>query len=192
MAVRIKLKGAQGYCPIQQGGLDSLCGLYAAINAICVVLVPVRPLRASEIDDLMRRGIHHLYREQKLKDALVNGMARKRQLSLTRVLLKRAYVITGHHLVAEPFFGPHHKTSRVELLQVIESSLRGGAAVIVCLGNTYEHYTVIVGCSLARLSLADSDGLHWLPKAHVGSCRDSKTYRHCIRSQGAFKIILQK
>lgn len=192
MADRIKLRGAHGYRPLQQGDLDRLCGLYAAINAIGVVLAPVRPLRASEIEDLMERGVHHLSGKQKLVDTLINGMARKRQLSLTRTLVKQVSAITGHDLVVEPLTGPQNTATRVALLQVIENSLLEGDAVIVCIENTHDHYTVVIGSSLARLTLADSDGLHWLPISHVGPCMGSVAYRHCIRSRGAVRVGVQR
>jgi hypothetical protein len=188
MAERIILKGAVGYEPLCQGALDGLCGVYATINAICIVLKPQRALRSKEVKWLMKSATRHLDQEQALRKAFNGGMTAKRQQRLARHLLAAVSVRIGIKLSARMLSYVQQGATQGELLQAIESSLRKGAAVVIRLQNHHNHFTVVVGCSATRLYLADSDGLHWLSKKHFGLCDDEDLYRNCVYLSEVFEI----
>lgn len=55
--------------PFRQGDLDGLCGLYSAVNAICLVPAPQRPLSRNQARVLFRSGITHLNNRGLLRPA---------------------------------------------------------------------------------------------------------------------------
>lgn len=180
MAGRIILPGAVGYHPLQQGDLDDLCGLYAALNAICIVMAPVRPLSDRDVRRLMRAGVRYLDRRYVFRRAFSKGMKVKLQRKLTKHLVQEAGVLTGIPLSARKLRVDPTTSGQVRLIQAIEDSLSQGAAVVMGLQNMHDHFTVVVAVSPTRLYLADSDGLHWLPKRHLGPCGAEPPYRHAV------------
>jgi len=180
MAGRIILPGAVGYHTLQQGDLDDLCGLYAAINAICIVTAPVRPLSDRDVRRLMRAGVRDLDRRYVFRRAFSKGMKVKVQRKLTKHLVQQASALTGIKLSARKLRVDPTTSGQVQLIQAIEDSLNQGAAVVMGLQNMHDHFTVVVGASTARLYLADSDGLYWLPKRHLGPCGGADCYRHAV------------
>ena len=174
------LDGALGYRPWQQGNLDGLCGVYAAINAIGVVVAPLRPLRRCDARYLMKSGIRYLHRREALKKAAVEGMGVERQHKITRHLTSKGSARAGVQIEARTFTDEDAGNRRDLLFQAIEDSLERGAAVIVSLENKHDHYTVIVGYTATRFYLSDSDGLRWLSKACFGPCEGRVHYTNCV------------
>lgn len=175
------LPGALAHQPLQQGDLDDLCGLYATINAICIVMAPHRPLSDREIRKLTRAGVRYLKQRQMFAKTYRNGMTAKRQRKLVRALITRITSTTGAGISVERLFQSQGKPTQEVLLDTIEDHLQRGRVVIAGLQNVHDHFTVIVGASATRLYLADSDGLHWLPKGHVGPPGGKRSFRHAIR-----------
>ena len=60
--------------PLQQGSLDSMCGLYAVINAVQLALYPHRRLTRPELLQLFGAGLDALRRSRSLSTVLVTGM----------------------------------------------------------------------------------------------------------------------
>lgn len=188
MAGRIILQGAIGYKPIQQGDLDGLCGVYAIINAACIVSAPTRPLTRLDVGWLMKSAVQHLDHKQVLANTFVRGMSAKRQRKLARFLLKGLCDRTGVDLRVRSQHSNPDDPRQTLIFEAIKNSLQQGAAVMIRLQNTHNHFTVVVGCSTSRLYVADSDGLHWLSRQSFGACEDRKTYRNCVYLADIFKI----
>lgn len=70
----VMLAGAVACQPFGQGDLVGLCGLYASLNAIRVVLQPVSPLGSRQVRRLMSRGAALLQEKGLLFGAVVEGM----------------------------------------------------------------------------------------------------------------------
>jgi|GEM_PF-3000352 len=189
MAQRIILEGAALCRPFTQGELDNLCGLYAAINAIRAVSSPTHPIGQSTAKQLLERGVSYLTHRKRLSEALIGGMGLRLQRDLAVHLTKEAAALTGTTYATRALHGKGARAGRDALFQAIEGSLRLGAAVVVCLENTFQHYTVIVGQSPTRFYLFDSDGLRWVERRSLGLCGgEGATLRHCIRANTAFAI----
>jgi hypothetical protein len=167
-----------------QGALDGLCGLYAAINAIQVVVAPERLLRRAGVRHLFEAGIRHLARREQLDASLVEGMDLQGQYRLTKVLTKEAARYTGLRLCVTRPVMPKGRIGRDDILSVLDEGLGARAAVITCLWNSYNHYTAIVGRSDSRYYLHDSAGLQWIKRANVGSCSPRAAYTHQIERTG--------
>lgn len=63
---RVKRDGAQHGAPYRQSDLDSLCGLYATVNALRVALAPTRALKRREAQELFVAGLAYLNRASTL------------------------------------------------------------------------------------------------------------------------------
>lgn len=56
MSKLVMLEGVALCRPFVQGDLDYLCGLYSAVNALALIMAPVRPLERSEARHLIQIG----------------------------------------------------------------------------------------------------------------------------------------
>ncbi|MEP4529536.1 MAG: hypothetical protein ABJ050_19650 [Paracoccaceae bacterium] len=180
MTNRNMLEGVALCSPYAQGDLDNLCGLYAAINAICLVSAPIRPLRHSHIEVLMAVGVGYLQRRKWLSDALIRGMTLERQRDLTEHMAEEAGRTTGLKLSTVQLFPKKPKVAKDIVINVIGKSVENGSALVVCFENTLWHYTVLSGLSLDRIYLFDSVGLHWIKRRSFGICGMGVQARHCV------------
>lgn len=87
-----------------QGSLDGLCGLYAAINAIDVMLVANGPEPAVEADNLMQAALAYLNTHNILEEAIGEGMPVVVQYRLLKAVLKFTRRTYGHSLTASKIF----------------------------------------------------------------------------------------
>lgn len=180
MSSRTMLPGVALCSPFEQGDLDNLCGLYAAVNALCVTAVPIRPLSPTVAQHVLHAGVSYLQRRGWLADALIRGMALHRQRAVTQHMGTVASRITGFRMTVTPMFPPRSMLQTHEALDQIASCIAAGSAVIACFENTLWHYTVIAGMSASRLYLFDSAGLHWIESRSVGVSGKRSQARHCV------------
>lgn len=174
------LPGVALCSPFAQGDLDNLCGLYAALNAICLVSAPLKPINRYHARKLLRAGIDYLERRRWLSDAILDGMSLSRQRAVTRYLAKVATdLLEPTFISASPPTGKQAAKTD-DMLYAITQRIEAGSAVIICLEHTYWHYTVISGLSASRVYLFDSDGLHWIERRSFGICGRGSQLRHCV------------
>lgn len=179
MSNRIMLPGVALCSPFAQGDLDNLCGLYAAVNAICLVSAPFKPVSRYHARKLMRAGVDYLERRKWLSDAILDGMSLSRQRAVTRHLAKTATDLLELAFISAPLLTGKHAVKTDDVLHATARSIAGGSAVIVCLEHTYWHYTVISGVSDSRVHLFDSNGLRWIERRSFGICGRVSQVRHC-------------
>jgi len=180
MSVRIMLDGVALCSPYAQGDLDNLCGLYAAVNAICLTSAPIRQFRQAEAQSLLHAGVAYLQRREWLSDALSHGMELRQQRAVTQHMAKAAEHVTDLSFIAAPLLPRTSKLATDATLELLVERISAGSAVIACLENTFCHYTVISGVSSSRVSLFDSDGLRWIERRSFGICGPASKARHCI------------
>lgn len=170
------LEGANTCRPMRQGQLDSLCGLYAAINAIRVVLAPIAPLTTRQSKRLMQRGVAALAERGLLQDALIDGMEVQVQCELVRALANEAQAIVGTPLiVTQPAITPNRLT-RSLLLDLIDKGLWRGGAAIVGLEGAVSHYSTIVAYDKHRYMLMDSYRFSWIFRDSIGVAKSKSRY----------------
>lgn len=169
------LPGAQLCAPFRQGDLDGLCGLYAAINALQVVLAPHARMTGAQGRRLLAAGLVFLGRETQLQATCVFGMTAETLLRLIRHLA--ALAAKGRPYAIEVTLGEPARWSRQDILRTIDTALERAAAVILLLGHTYEHYSVVVGASDTRYLLFDSYKWHWITRDSLGTHRSSRRHR---------------
>jgi hypothetical protein len=174
----------------EQGALDYLCGIYAAINALGLVAAPRIIMSDKMALSLMQTAIDYLHQKNHLCITFTDGMRFGLQLRLTRVLAKTMADMTGLRFhIEKPLFG-QKACNRQHLIQAIEQGIMAGSAVMLCLENTYDHYTVVSGYSPSRFYLHDSDGLSWVARGSVGLAKPVYMHRHCINPKAVVHIML--
>lgn len=173
----VMLAGAEACQPLEQGDLVGLCGLYASLNAIRVVVQPVSPLDRRQVRRLMGRGAALLQEKGLLFGAIVEGMEEKVQHRLLQVTAGEAERIKGLSLAVERPALRLKRFSRQDLLNLIDQGLGQGAAVVVGLAGAVSHYSVIVGRDAYRYILLDSHGMTWIARTSLGTARSKRRYQ---------------
>jgi hypothetical protein len=154
--------------PFQQGGLDSLCGLYSLVNA-------ERIINRSSDDDA-----------QKLFDDMVHFLSRKRLL--TRILLDG--VIHRHMLLILdqvvngriPNIETRWLGQPTPELDPFWESMRDfldgtpGRAIILGLNGYHDHWTVVKKITRSSIFLYDSDEIRRLPRSECTTSRHRRKH----------------
>ena len=154
--------------PFQQGGLDSLCGLYSLVNA-------ERMINRSSDDQA-----------QRLFDEMVHFLARKRLL--TRILLDG--VIHRHMLLILDQV-VNGRISNIETrwlgqptpeLDAFWESMRDfldeapGRAIILGLNGHHDHWTVVQKITRSSIFLYDSNEIRRLPRSACSTSRHRRKH----------------
>ncbi|MBR2654921.1 MAG: hypothetical protein IKD58_00220 [Loktanella sp.] len=188
MSNKIMLDGVALCRPFAQGDLSNLCGLYAAVNAVCLVSAPIRPVRRPEAQQLLQAGLTYLERRNGLLDAFLEGMAIQRQRAVTQHVAKAASKALELSFFAKPLLSAKSTVTMEDVLKLIAKRIKAGSAIIVCLENTVWHYTVIVGMSDSRMYLFDSDGMRWIERRSLSLCLTRSTSRHCVSRASIIEV----
>ena len=149
--------------PYQQGKLDSLCGLYAVINAARLVYFESSPLSRQRCKGLFAEGIDFLNAKRGSRDAPHWGMSVGRQRKLAKALLNGEALADLPKLRLGPALPP--MTDIDHLQDTIETAIAGGDVLLACFHGRISHHTVIVGQTPTRVLLFDSDGMKYLNKS---------------------------
>lgn len=152
--------GARLTTPYQQGDLNSLCGLYALINAIRVVHAPVYPLPGNTSRNLFGAGATALVADGRTRHALHQGMTAGQQYRLARALMQTPLLsrLPPLRLLEKR---PELRTT-AGLEKFVRKTVRRGAVLLVCLEGRLSHHTVVTGVSDQRLMLCDSIGMQFI------------------------------
>lgn len=156
--------------PYQQGRLDSLCGLYALINGVRLILADTAPLTGQSCKRLFADGMDFLTAKKGSRDAAHWGITVGRQRKLAKVLLASTALDGRLKLHLGPSL-PHLAT--VDDLEVaIAGTLARRAVLLVCLHGRISHHSVIVGHTPERVLLFDSDGMQFIRKTSLRFSND--------------------
>lgn len=151
--------------PYQQGRLDSLCGLYALINAMRLIYADTAPLTGQSCKRLFAEGMDFLTAKRGSRDAAHWGMTMGRQRKLAKSLMVSAALEGRPKLRHGPALPP--MTDLDHLQNTIETAITGGDVVLACFHGRISHHSVIVGQTPTRVLLFDSDGMKYLNKTSL-------------------------
>jgi len=168
-----------------------LCGLYAAINAIRLVVAEFKPLSAARTAHLFEYGAEWLHSRDLLLAAVTDGMDEEEQYALTLRLAEETGKMIGAPLSVTRPIHPDESFQRRRLLAAIDAGLAQEAALIVCLGVTYSHYTVIAGRTTTRYYMHDSDGMKWIARKSLGVLAAGSGKRHQVCRTGVVQVGLR-
>lgn len=147
--------------PYKQGQFDSLCGLYAVLNALQLAAYPNRPLTEKKARSLFETGVAFLRREFESLNPVTHGMKEGVLVTLAVHLLTKASTASIDFSLA-PYEPRDCDNPSTHLRDWIEQSLMLGYPVVTCIFEP-AHFTVVSHVTTAGLILFDSQTLGWLP-----------------------------
>jgi len=162
-----------GFAPFQQGGLDSLCGLYSIINAERFI----NHSSDEETQQLFDNLIHYLARRKLLSKFLIGGIIHSEML----VILKK---VVGQKRI-----------SNVQIrwrgvpnpdLTTFWKSMQGfldgtpGRAIILGLQGYHDHWTVIESITNRSILLYDSALIKRLPRSQCTTVYATGKRKHLL------------
>ena len=152
--------------PFQQGGLDSLCGLYSIVNAERIIN------RSSDNDaqGLFDDMVHFLSRKRLLTRILLDGVIHR------HMLLILDQVVNGRIANIETRWLGQPTPELDPFWESMRDFLDGtpGRAIILGLNGYHDHWTVVKKITRGSIFLYDSDKIRRLPRAE---CTTSKHRR---------------
>ena len=156
--------------PFQQGGLDSLCGLYSIVNAERFIN------RSSDesAQELFDSIIHYLSRRRLLAKLLIGGVIHRQMLQILND-------VVGDRI--PNLWIPWRGVPTPELdtfWRSLQSFLDGtpGRAVILGLQGYHDHWTVIETISDKSIFLYDSALIKRLPRSRCSTFNTSARRKH--------------
>jgi hypothetical protein len=157
--------------PFQQGGLDSLCGLYSIINAERIVNRSSDNETQQLFDDL----VHFLSRRKLLGKVLIGGVIH------TQMLMILDKVVGKHRIssVQIPWRGvpnPDLTTFWVSMQSFLDGT--PGRAIILGLQGFHDHWTVIESVSDKTIFLYDSAQIKRLSRARCTTTYTTNVRKH--------------
>ena len=147
-----------GLLPFQQGGLDSLCGLYSIINAERIINRSSDEEAQQLFDDL----IHYLTRRGLLSRLLIGGVIHKQMLLILDKVVGKQRISN----VQIPWRGvpnPDLTTFWKSMQHFLDGT--PGRAIILGLQGFHDHWTVIEKITSRSILLYDSALIKRLPRS---------------------------
>lgn len=148
--------------PFRQGRLDSLCGLYAILNAVHLLAYPDKQMHPAAMKALFRRGIAILSQQRHLKFTVSWGLDPEPWNRLLARLLPEIEDVAGFRIKQHRLFEAEIGVKPAAAVQTLRSHIDQGRPIVLILGGAYDHWTVIAGHSDQRLHLFDSYGYCWI------------------------------
>ena len=164
---------ASGFPPFQQGGLDSLCGLYSIVNAERFINHSSDEETQQLFDDL----VHFLARRKLLSKLLIGGIIHTEMLLLLDKVVGKQRISN----VQIPWRGvPNPDLTR--FWKSIQSFLNGtpGRAIILGLQGYHDHWTVIESITNRSILLYDSARIKRLPRSSCTTVYTTGTRKHLL------------
>jgi hypothetical protein len=164
---------ASGFPPFQQGGLDSLCGLYSIVNAERFI----NQSSDEETQQLFDDVIYTLARRKLLADMLSGGIIHTQML----MILKRVVGKKRISKVEIPWRGVPNPdlTSFWKSMQNFLDGTRG-RAIILGLNGYHDHWTVIESITNRTIYLYDSSRINKLPRSSCTTVYATGRRKHLL------------
>jgi hypothetical protein len=159
--------------PFQQGGLDSLCGLYSIINAERFINHSTDEEAQQLFDDL----VHFLSRRKLLSKLLIGGIIHTEMLLLLDKVVGRQRISN----VQIPWRGVPNP-DLTTFWKSAQNFLDGtpGRAIILGLQGYHDHWTVIERISSRSILLYDSALIKRLPRSSCTTVYITGTRKHLL------------
>lgn len=162
-----------GFPPFQQGGLDSLCGLYSIINAERFI----NHSSDKESQQLFDSLIHYLARHGLLSKFLIDGIIHSEML----VILKKVVGKRRISNVQIPFRGVHNPDlTRFWKTMQYFLDRTPGRAIILGIQGYHDHWTVIEKITSRSILLYDSSLIKRLPRANCTTVYATGKRKHLL------------
>ena len=174
--------------PLEQGDLDSLCGLYAVINAVRLVVYPDHILTPDMLGRLFERGLRTLSHKRKLKHTVAHGIDNALWLLMCRAVITEAETLIECRIAIRPLIGEDRPWRTRDAVGSIKRAVRHDRPVLICLEGRLDHCSVVVGSSATRLYLFDSAGRHWISIDSLAASDRRSLKPHWVAREGAVVV----
>ena len=174
--------------PLEQGDLDSLCGLYAVINAVRLVVSPDHILTPGMLGRLFERGLSTLSHKRKLKQTVTHGIDNALWLLMCRAVITEAETLIECRIAIRPLIGEDRPWRTRDAVGSIKRAVRHDRPVLICLEGRLDHCSVVVGSSTTRLNLFDSAGRHWISIDSLAASDRRSLKPHWVAREGAVVV----
>jgi len=158
--------------PFEQGGLDSLCGLYSIVNAERVVNNTSNDESLVLFNDI----ISYLNKKRQLSGILVEGM----YLKNVKIVLEN--VVNGRIPYQRlPFAGkpnPDLDEFWKEIQRFLEE--KPHRAIILSLSGVHDHFTVIRSITDRQMQLFDSNAWYRINRTNCTTTNQTKRRIHVL------------
>jgi hypothetical protein len=159
--------------PFQQGGLDSLCGLYSIVNAERYI----NHSTDEETQQLFNDLIHYLSRRGLLSKFLIGGIIHTEMLVvLNKVVGKKR--ISNVDIPWRGMTNPDLTTFWISMQAFLDGT--PGRAIILGLNGYHDHWTVIEGITNRSILLYDSALIKRLPRSSCTTVYITGTRKHLL------------
>lgn len=162
-----------GLTPFQQGGLDSLCGLYSIVNAERII----NRSSDDETQQLFDELIHYLSRRGLLTKLLIGGILHNEMLVILNKVVGKKRISN----VEIPWRGvpnPDLTTFWKSLQYFLDGT--PGRAIILGLKGYHDHWTVIESITNRTIILYDSALMKRLPRFSCTTAYDTWKRKHLL------------
>jgi hypothetical protein len=159
--------------PFQQGGLDSLCGLYSIVNAERFINRSSNEETQQLFDDL----VHYLARRKLLSKLLIGGIIHTEMLLILEKVVGKQRISN----VEIPWRGVQNP-DLTTFWRSMQSFLDGtpNRAIILGLQGYHDHWTVIENITNRSILLYDSALIKRLPRASCTTVYTTETRKHLL------------
>jgi hypothetical protein len=171
--MRNHLQTYRGLPPFQQGGLDSLCGLYSIVNAERVI----NHSSDDETQVLFNDLIHFLSRRRLLSKFLIDGMMHMEMLVILNKVMGQKRIQT----VEIPWRGvlnPDLTMFWKSMQYFLDGTPR--RAIILGLQGYHDHWTVIERITSRSIFLYDSSLIKRLPRSRCTTVYPTWKRKHVL------------
>lgn len=164
-------KPASGLLPFQQGGLDSLCGLYSVVNAERII----NRSSADQAQQLFDGLIHYLARRGLLSKLLIGGIIHTQMVMLLDKVIGKQRIAS----VSIPWRGVPNP-DLTSFWKSMQAFLDGTPRRSIILGmeGYHEHWTVIEAITDRSIFLYDSARIKRLPRSHCTTVYTTSKRKH--------------
>jgi len=152
-----RLRTAKGFPPFQQGGLDSLCGLYSIVNAERII----NRSSDEETQQLFNDLIYYLSRRRLLSKFLIDGIIHREMLVILNKVVGKKRIMSAEI----PWRGvpnPDLTTFWESMQYFLDGTPR--RAIVLGLQGYHDHWTVIEMITSRSIFLYDSALIKRLPR----------------------------
>ena len=174
--------------PLEQGDLDSLCGLYAIINAVRLVVYPDHILTPGILGCLFERGLSTLSHKRKLKQTVTHGIDNALWLLMCQAVIAKAETLVERRIAIRPLVDEDRRWRTRDVVGSIKRAVNHDRPVLICLEGRLDHCSVVVGSSTTRLYLFDSAGSRWISIASLAAGDRQLNRPHFVAREGAVVI----
>lgn len=147
--------------PFAQGQLDSLCGVYAVVNAVQALIPGLTKPKARRLFQALMTALRaeDTGRVPLVADGLSRERVRRTILNANQYVRRR---FGGRLIVRRVPKAIAERPSLPALWRLLGERLSQGQVAILGIDGVHSHWTVAVGVTPKSILLRDSDGLHSL------------------------------